>query len=85
MADENENGGINWPEFIPVGIEAIKTFLARNKLLQKMSPSKVEIAEDTMRHIFMDEVKMVGDMVIRELEDIDCNEETKEQTGRISF
>lgn len=35
LADENPNGRISWPEFIPVGIEAIKTFLARNKMLQK--------------------------------------------------
>lgn len=33
LADENPNGKISWPEFIPVGIEAIKTFLARNKML----------------------------------------------------
>ena len=31
LADENANGQITWREFIPVGIEAIKTFLARNK------------------------------------------------------
>ena len=56
LADENDNGAISWPEFIPVGIEAIKTFLARNKLLQKMNPSKVDISEETMRYAFMEEV-----------------------------
>lgn len=29
-ADENENEKINWFEFIPIGIEAIKTFYSRN-------------------------------------------------------
>ena len=56
LADENENGAISWPDFIPVGIEAIKTFLARNKLLQKMNPQKVEINEETMQFIFIGEV-----------------------------
>lgn len=31
LADENNVGNITWADFIPVGIEAIKTFLARNK------------------------------------------------------
>ena len=43
LADENSNGAISWPDFIPIGIEAIKTFLARNKQLQKMNPQKVEL------------------------------------------
>ena len=37
LADENENGQITWKDFIPVGIEAIKSFLARNKQLAKLS------------------------------------------------
>ena len=36
LADENEDGRINWEEFIPIGIEVIKTFYARNKTLQDM-------------------------------------------------
>lgn len=35
LADENDMGNITWQQFIPVGIDAIKTFLARNKMLQK--------------------------------------------------
>jgi len=35
LADENEDGKINWEEFVPIGIEAIKTFFARNKVIQK--------------------------------------------------
>lgn len=85
LADENENGAISWREFIPVGIEAIKTFLARNKLLQKMPPAKVEINEETMRYVFMEEVQMVSSMIVRELQDIDCDEETKEHSGKIKF
>ena len=85
LANENENGAISWPEFIPDGIEAIKTFLARNKLLQKMNPQKVEISEETIQYIFINETQMVGDMMIRKFEDIDCDPETKEHKGKISF
>ena len=35
LADENDDGKITWEEFIPFGIEAIKTFFSRNKVLQK--------------------------------------------------
>lgn len=35
LADENEEGSITWASFIPVGIAAIKTFLARNKMIAK--------------------------------------------------
>ena len=44
LADENENGHITWADFIPVGIDAIKTFLARNKMLQKQ-PHSVQMTE----------------------------------------
>ena len=52
LADENENGQITWTDFIPVGIEAIKTFLARNKMLQKQPAQQKEINKDTLRHVF---------------------------------
>ena len=40
LADEDKDEMISWKEFIPIGIEAIKTFYARNivkKSAQKMS------------------------------------------------
>jgi hypothetical protein len=33
LADEDNDGVITWEEFVPVGIECIKTFFARNKTL----------------------------------------------------
>jgi hypothetical protein len=35
VADENANGKITVKDFIPVGIDQCKTFLARNKLMSK--------------------------------------------------
>jgi Ca2+-binding EF-hand superfamily protein len=36
LADDNADGRITWEEFIPVAIDCIKTFFARNKILQKI-------------------------------------------------
>ena len=33
MADENQDGKIQYDEFIPIGIDLIKTFIARDKAL----------------------------------------------------
>ena len=33
LADDNADGMIEWEEFIPIGIDCIKTFFARNKTL----------------------------------------------------
>lgn len=33
LADEDEEGMISWEEFIPIGIDSIKTFFQRNKTL----------------------------------------------------
>ena len=52
LADENNVGNITWADFIPVGIEAIKTFLARNKQLQKAPAQSKEIVKDSLKHVF---------------------------------
>jgi hypothetical protein len=33
LADDNDDGKITWHEFIPVAIDSVKTFFARNKAL----------------------------------------------------
>lgn len=52
IADENPNGMITVKDFIPVGIDAIKTFLARNKLMAKQKISTKEINPDSMKLVF---------------------------------
>jgi hypothetical protein len=52
LADENGDGKIEWEEFIPVGIEAIKTFYSRNKVLQRMKANEKEINRDVVKHIY---------------------------------
>lgn len=57
LADENKDGKISWEEFIPIGIEAIKAFFSRNKMLQKWKEKNVEIDREAMKLIYMDEIR----------------------------
>ena len=57
LADENQDGKINWEEFIPIGIEAIKTFFSRNKMLQKRKEKNIMLDREAMKHIYMDEIR----------------------------
>lgn len=57
LADENKDGKISWEEFIPIGIEAIKAFFSRNKMLLKRKEKNVEIDWEAMKLIYMDEIR----------------------------
>ena len=76
IADENKNGKISWREFIPVGIDAIKTFLARNKLMAKGQIYDREVNPDTMKLVFEYDSN---------IEMVDIDKETKEHSGCVSF
>ena len=52
LAEENPQGRISWADFIPTGIEAIQTFLQRNKNLAKQQSAQKTIDKDTIRVIF---------------------------------
>jgi hypothetical protein len=52
LANENEQGLISWEEFIPVGIDSIKTFFARNKLLQRAKINDRELNKDTLKLVY---------------------------------
>lgn len=57
IADENLNGKISWREFIPVCIDAIKTFLARNKFLAKNTALAKELNHDTLKLTYEKEIE----------------------------
>lgn len=65
IADENKNGRISWRDFIPVGIDAIKTFLARNKQLAKEKIITKEINEETLYLIYKQEAVMSAKYILR--------------------
>jgi len=85
LADENGNGRISWREFIPVGIDAIKTFLARNNILAKQKGFNKEINKDTMKLVFEGEIAKATQILNRRFEEFDTDKETKEHTGFIMF
>lgn len=43
LADEDQQGLISWESFIPIGIDAIKTFFSRNKIIQKQKDKDVQV------------------------------------------
>ena len=85
LADENEMGNITWQQFIPVGIDAIKTFLARNKMLEKQPPQVKDINKDTLKFVFEPEIQAIALILQRRFESFDTDVETKEHTGNINF
>lgn len=85
IADENPNGRITWRDFIPVGIEAIKTFLARNKLMQKEKILTKEINPETLMLVYKHQAAMATKYLMRKFKSVDVNEETKEHSGFVSF
>lgn len=56
LADDNADGKITWEEFIPCAIDSIKTFFARNKVLQKMKEKDREIKKEALQLIYQDEI-----------------------------
>lgn len=63
LADENADGFIEWEEFIPVGIESIKTFFARNKALQRAKTHERELNKDALQLIYQDEINKTNDIL----------------------
>lgn len=65
LADENNDGQIDWEEFIPVGIESIKTFFARNKTLQRAKAYEREVNKEALKLMFQDEIKKTSDILMK--------------------
>lgn len=85
IADESPNGAINWKEFIPVSIDATKTFLARNKLMSKGKLFSKELDTDTMGKLFTGGVAMASKILTRKFKKADYDLETKSFSGFTSF
>lgn len=57
LADENSDGVIVWEEFIPVGIESIRTFFARNKALQRAKNLERELNREAIKALYIEEIE----------------------------
>ena len=75
LADENEDGKINWEEFIPVGIEGIKTFYARNKALQKAKEDEKEIEKEALTIIYTEEIRKTFEILQKDFNSADIKKE----------
>lgn len=85
LADENKNGQITWKEFIPVGIDAIKSFLARNKALEKQVALHSELSKTTFKFVYEGEIAKIEKVLQRRFEFYDTDEDTDEHSGMINF
>lgn len=75
VADENPNGRISWKEFIPVGIDAIKVFLYRNKMVAKMVSKGKQVGgpldAETTSLIYEEFTKFSTNYIFRKFRKID--------------
>ena len=56
LADEDQDELINWSEFIPIGIDAIKTFYTRN-ISKKLSEKMKHPNPDALKLVYWDEIQ----------------------------
>lgn len=56
LADENQDELINWQEFIPIGIEAIKTFFVR-KLAKKSAEKMKHPNPNALKLVYWEEIE----------------------------
>jgi len=55
LADENSDELIDWREFIPIGIDAIKTFFVR-KLSKKPNDKTKKVNPDALKSVYWEEI-----------------------------
>jgi len=77
LADENADGKINWEEFIPIGIEVIKTFYARNKTIQKSEEKQIELNKEAMEKLYIDEIKKAWEVLEKKFKKQDIKNDGK--------
>ena len=66
LADEDGDGHITWEEFVPIGIEAIKSFFARNKAIQRLKTHEKDVSKEALKEVFWDEIKKSGEILEKE-------------------
>ena len=79
LADENNDGLIDWEEFIPVGIDSIKTFFARNKALQRAKAHERELNKEALALVYQDEITKTNEILQKRFQRYD-----EKNTGLIS-
>jgi Ca2+-binding EF-hand superfamily protein len=62
LADENEDELINWQEFIPIGIEAIRTFYMRN-IVKEQADQQIQPDPEALKLVYWDEILKVNKLL----------------------
>jgi Ca2+-binding EF-hand superfamily protein len=74
LADENEDERIDWKEFIPIGLDAIRTFYTRN--LQKAAADEMKSADpDQLKKVYWDEISKTSSLLNYKFKDVDTIED----------
>lgn len=75
LADEDEEGLISWEDFIPIGIDSIQTFFARNKMLQRVKAYERDLNKEALQLIYQDEIKLLQTILQKKFLEIDEKKE----------
>lgn len=69
LADENDDEKIDWREFIPIGIDAVKTIYVRNMSKREMDMKQPE--PEALKFIFWDEIMKTYKLLEKRFQKLD--------------
>ena len=70
LADEDKDELISWEEFLPIGIEAIKTFYSRN-IARKKAEEMKHPDPDALKLVYWDEINKTYNILRYSFEEVD--------------
>lgn len=71
LADEDKDESINWEEFIPIGIEAIRTFYCRNLIKAKADFKLSHPNPDALKLVYWKEIEKVSNLLNYKFNEVD--------------
>lgn len=78
LADEDENEQIDWKQFIPIGIEAIRTFYTRNIAKQDLDKKAKIPDHNSLRMVYKQEIDKCNKLLSYQFLEYDPGKENKE-------
>lgn len=70
LADEDDDEMISWEEFIPIGIEAIKTFYTRN-IAKKKAEAMTHPDPEALKLVYWDEIMKTYNILLYSFKEVD--------------
>ena len=75
-ADEDENGYIDYKEFVPLAVDMIQAFVARARARTENESTSVEVDDKVLMQIATEELQVIVHVLEEKLQDLD-----KKKTG----